>query len=942
MSSSHSITPMAWKDRPALIEQLFPVQKLSAESYKEQMAGSGKTLTALGSYWKGRKPLILNKACVLGCLLPVTDNPSRDLEIFEMLMGMDDTSLRKRLRLREEHPLPEETYSQKIGGGKRPEEIMATVHTHIWPEVNAHLGTQAGSFPELVEQMGILRFGHRPRVADTFCGSGQIPFEAARLGCDVYASDLNPVACMLTWGAFNIVGGSPESREQMQREQEELVQKVQAKIDELGIETDGNGWKPKSFLYCIEVKCSQSGWKVPMMVTRVINPKRKVIAILKANKSTKSYDILVKSDATQEELASAESGTIVREGRYGEAYLSHTIEGETYKTRISTLRGDRWLPNGKVENDLRAWGINDFKPRDSDLLQERLYCIQWMRLKENSSRTEYDYRSVTEDDIEREKTVEAEISSNLLQWQDLGLIPDIRIEPGEAPRYQGMDLLRSRGWHFWHHAFTPRMLLIGALIRKEMKVYSSLAFNSLLNCNSKMSRWHARNACVAETFDNQALNTLYNYASQSFTYSTRYFKDRYDEFPILSNKKLEMHRSQDLNTAQDIFITDPPYGDAVKYEEITDFFISWFRRNPPAEFKGWTWDSRRALAIKGEGEEFRQQMVAAYRNMTEHMPDNGMQVIMFTHKSNSIWADLAGIVWASGLQVTAAWYVTTETESALRGDNSNVKGTVLLVARKRVDDEAVFRDELVDEVSEVVADQMTRMMGLNENLKQQGELDSLYADEDLQMASYAAALRVLTRYRSIDGSDMTREAERPRVRGQKTLVDEIIEYATQIANELLVPDGIAKTCWEAVSPAERFYLRMLDQEGKGNRKLESYINFARALRVTDYAPLMASTRANDARLKLAVEFGRTSLDGEFGSTPLRAILFALREMQSDVDLDDVAPQLRNAIPEFFELRQKVVLPLLEYLARKREGTAPDEAAAARVLLENLKQQRLGG
>ena len=43
------------------------------------------------------------------------------------------------------------------------------------------------------------------------CGSGQIPFEAARLGCDVYASDLNPVACMLTWGAFHIVGGSAEN-----------------------------------------------------------------------------------------------------------------------------------------------------------------------------------------------------------------------------------------------------------------------------------------------------------------------------------------------------------------------------------------------------------------------------------------------------------------------------------------------------------------------------------------------------------------------------------------------------------------------------------------------------------------------------------------------------------------------------------------------------------
>src|SRR5438552_12478864 len=89
---SNCITPFALKDAPALIERLLPVQKLSVEAYKGQMAGSGKTLTALGSYWKGRKPLILNKACILGCLLPATDNPKRDLEIFEKLMAMDDES----------------------------------------------------------------------------------------------------------------------------------------------------------------------------------------------------------------------------------------------------------------------------------------------------------------------------------------------------------------------------------------------------------------------------------------------------------------------------------------------------------------------------------------------------------------------------------------------------------------------------------------------------------------------------------------------------------------------------------------------------------------------------------------------------------------------------------------------------------------------------------
>src|SRR5262245_45009861 len=262
---SNCITPFSLKDAPALIERLLPVQKLSAEAYKEQMANMGKTLTALGSYWKGRKPLILNKACILGCLLPATDDLKRDLEIFEKLMAMDDESFvarwprrprpkeilatvsltcisdyftvsppgvlpasapvdwtkleyadvqvkwredlseRERRRL-EAQMLPKAPYRERVEAAKRAEEGMEAVHDHIWDAVNTHLGTSAQSFPELVEQLGIMRFGHRPRVADTFCGSGQIPFEAARLGCDVYASDLNPVACMLTWGGFHIVG----------------------------------------------------------------------------------------------------------------------------------------------------------------------------------------------------------------------------------------------------------------------------------------------------------------------------------------------------------------------------------------------------------------------------------------------------------------------------------------------------------------------------------------------------------------------------------------------------------------------------------------------------------------------------------------------------------------------------------------------------------------
>ncbi|HNC86792.1 MAG TPA: DUF1156 domain-containing protein, partial [Agitococcus sp.] len=166
------LQPHSWQDKPALIEHLFPVQKLSVESFKEQEARQSKTLTPLGSYWKGRKPLILNKACILGSLLPVTDDLLEDLRVFELLMGMDTLSVEKRIKealpnskknaANEYLKLP---YYDKIEIAKRPEELSSdALFLHIWDDVNAHLGTSATSFPELVEQMGIARFGHRPRV----------------------------------------------------------------------------------------------------------------------------------------------------------------------------------------------------------------------------------------------------------------------------------------------------------------------------------------------------------------------------------------------------------------------------------------------------------------------------------------------------------------------------------------------------------------------------------------------------------------------------------------------------------------------------------------------------------------------------------------------------------------------------------------------------------
>ena len=449
-------------------------------------------------------------------------------------------------------------------------------------------------------------------------------------------------------------------------------------------------------------------------------------------------------------------------------------------------------------------------------------------------------------------------------------------------------------------------------------------------------------ASASSTFYNQALNTVYNYACRASSAVAGFLMPDLPTEELKSVATVQNCNAVETKIVSDIFITDPPYGDAVKYEEILDYFIAWLRKNPPSEFANWVWDSRRPLAIKGEDEKFRQDMVAAYKRMTECMPDNGIQVIMFTHQSEKIWADLATIVWASGLQVTAAWYVVTETDSALR-QGSNVKGTVLLVCRKRTDQLTTFRDDLAYELKDEVKKQIEMLTGLNQQVTAETRDENPFGDADLQMAGYAAALRVLTKYTVIDGKNMPEEALRPRGENESSMVAELIEFAVSLANRALVPTGVTQDHWNELKSAERFYLKMLEMESKGAKTLDNYQNFAKAFGVGDFKSILASKKANQARLKSAVELGKTEMgDGsELADTSLRAVLYALWELQKDVDGDEVLTHLSHNLSDFYQQEKRAMVSALsEFLANTLIELRPEEASAARVLAELVRNQQM--
>jgi len=295
---------------PCFIETQFPVAKVSVESYRERTAKQSQTLTGLGKWW-GRKPLILVRAALLGLLMPASNDPEKDRDIFLKLLTMDKEGLQRRKskaipqeRLLEElRRMPpsiqkrfltsgesisvlnldksekEELqllvfdrmpYSEKQGYCDRPEQIEGP-SVETWQEINSYLGTHGENLYELVQELGERRFGHRPRVGDVFCGGGSIPFEAARLGCDAFGSDLNPVAAALTWGAMNVVGGGKEAIEKITRAKEGIITELMDQYQEWGVDRNSLGWHAEYYLYCIEITDPETGWKIPLLPSMAIS-----------------------------------------------------------------------------------------------------------------------------------------------------------------------------------------------------------------------------------------------------------------------------------------------------------------------------------------------------------------------------------------------------------------------------------------------------------------------------------------------------------------------------------------------------------------------------------------------------------------------------------------------------------------------------------------------
>lgn len=991
------------------IETQFPIARLSAESYKERKAGAGQTLTGLGKWW-GRKPLILVRASIVGMLMPASDNPQRDREIFLKILTMDDDGVWQRCRgeipatawreaaskeIREDYfggrgfrqgitdeekeevcaqiwealsgeqrealdaqrrrPVADRAtfdalpYAERLKHCERPEDIPGPTAA-AWVEINAHLGTMATGLPELVEQLGQRTFGHTPRVGDSFCGGGSIPFEAARIGCQVFGSDLNPVAVLLTWASLNLHGGGNEVQEEVSRVQEGAFADADRQITEWGIEHNDCGERAEALLYCVEVKPEGCNYYIPLAPSWVISEKYRIVVL---------WHRVPGSDRLQPDVvAVSESEMRLHKEKKGATVVDSRVIDPLDLNRswsVEALRG----PEG-----LRRWANEDLVPRAGDVFQERLYCIRWINAKGKRR-----YAAPDAADLAREAKVLNLLRERFKDWQCEGFLPSKAIPEGGAETNR---LFRERGWTHWHHLFTPRQLLaygtyltgLGRAHSTEAIVNLCLKIATQTNWNSRLNVWNAnlgKGSGVGyseQTFANQALNCLYNFGTRSFGCLAESLLSSRPSVKLASTHYLIVPSdARDIREFCDLWITDPPYADAVNYHELGDFFLAWYDKQLARVFPEWHADARAELAVRGDGEDFRRSMVEIYRNLAHHMPDNGLQMVMFTHQDPAVWADLGMILWAAGLKATAAWTISTETAAGLKKGNY-VQGTVCLVLRKRAANEPGFLDEVYPLVEDEVKRQIASMQALDEG----GEPN--FNDADYQLAAYAAALKVLTQYGTLDGRDVEHEVFAVRGRDEKSDFQTVIERALGIACDTLVPRGLDNS-WRNLSLVERYYLRALDIESRGERRKGMYEELARGFGVTDIRPLLKSDKANGTRMftpsglttsllapiqgvesnstALPARRGRASTSGPhpFAASPLRHLMFSVRETTTTDNSPEPGRQyLRDTFGQGYWGKREGFIALLEWLTALGNAEGMNEwfadSEAARILAGRLR------
>jgi putative DNA methylase len=742
--------------RKKLIEVALPLEAINQESAREKSIRHGHPSTL--HLWWARRPLASCRAVLFASLV---DDPSSRPEEFPTEAAQEQE--RRRLMELIERLVKWENINDAA--------LLAEAHAEIMKSTN----------------------NNPPPVLDPFCGGGSIPLEVQRLGLEAHASDINPVAVLITKALIeipprfkNMPPVNPEARveaklsswsgaqglaedvryygqwvrDEAQKRIGHLYPKVALPPEQGGGEATVIAW-----LWARTVKCPNPacGCQMPLVKSFELSTKKGKETWVEPVIDRSGKVPTIKFEIRNGTGNPLKDGTVGRRGATCLACNTPTTldhvraEGKAQRMGSQLMaivaegqRGRIYFPANAEQDKAAQKAEPTWKPELSLPNNTRDFKTP-------------NYGLTTFADLFTPRQLVAlNTLSDLVQAEIQPIIKADAIAAGLADD----DIpLREGG--------------VGARAYAEaVMTYLGLGVSKLADSLSSLARWRTSMDQVISTFARQALPMVWDFAeSNAFNnaagdYSTT-ITSMAKVIKSLGMGIIGAVKQQDATNLTRgheepplVFTTDPPYYDNISYAELADFFYVWLRRTltevyprffstlatpkeqeliaAPYRFGG-NKEKAKQFFESGLQKAFQQtyqsshpdypfSVFYAFKQTETEDSDSELKVTASTG-----WETMLEGLIRSGFSITGTWPMRTERGNRTVAKESNALASSIVLVCRPLSSTApkATRRQFLNELQRELPNALATM--------QQGNI----APVDLAQASIGPGMAVFSRYREI-------------------------------------------------------------------------------------------------------------------------------------------------------------------------------------------------
>jgi adenine-specific DNA methylase len=730
-----------------LAEVDFPIAEVSRHAAREKSIRHGHPSTL--HLWWARRPLASCRAVLLGLLLPDPCDPH--------CPGDFKTKMREELL--------------KVQGkvGPKNEHLRRALLKFIADFANWDLAANR-TYLEVARALVKAAYPQEtPLVVDPFAGGGSIPLEALRVGCEAFASDLNPVACLILKVMLeDIPRHGPQLAEDLRRVGAEIKQQAEKELADL-YPKDPDGSVPIAYLWARTVRCESPncGAEIPLV--------RSLWLCKKANRRRALRHKIVKGrpPRVQFEVFEPKSEKEVPGGTVARAKATCLACG----TVLSAERVRAQLAQQRGGADVL------FDHKGNRIGGARLLAVVTLNPAEHGRH----YRLPTERDYQAVWKAQARLKDIIHSWdrggrQGLCPVPDEPLPPKNTNCFR----IPNYGLKQWRDISTARQKLALAALADRLGVMTNrpescrvrhliaLAVSRCSDFNSSLNSWASGGEFVRSTFARQALSMVWDFCetmpftteSGGFSGALEWVERVVEGLLVLKGDDGQVQQADACESplpdeTVSVWFTDPPYYDAVGYAELSDFFFVWLKRglgghpllkdpfdasNPLVPKTRECVQDENYKSTDGRPKDrafFESVMGVAFAEGRRIVKQDGLGSVVFAHKTTEGWEALLTGMIRGGWTLTGSWPIATERPGRLRSQESAALATsVHLVCRPRP------QDAPVGDWAGVLQELPRRVGDWMERLQSEGVRGA-----DLVFACIGPALEIFSRYQKVETAD---------------------------------------------------------------------------------------------------------------------------------------------------------------------------------------------